>query len=170
MANVDVRRKGLSVVSEDIVGQAGTIVPINEARFTPDEHILDPESPLAVQIPEGGGADTSRHTLGMVDTMMAGTAEEQFAAAAEDRDVDSDFNAGVVTPDVYRVSELVRTADPVADIADLSPGAELRGEVDPDEPIDPADVDDDVTDVEDAPEPDVDVEDKAPRDDDLNTL
>lgn len=140
MAPVDVRRKGLTVVSEDIIGQAGTIVPVNEARFAVDEHILDPNNPLAVQIPEGVGADTSRHTLAMVDRLTAGTAESQFAAADNDEEVDSDLNAGVVTPDVYRESELVRTANPVADVADLSPGAELRDEVDVDEPVDPAKV------------------------------
>lgn len=141
MAPVDVRRKGFTVVSEDIVGQAGTIVPVNESRFTVDEHILDPNSPLAVQIPEGGGADTSRHTLGMVDTLLAGTAEAQFAAAEAGEEVDTDFNAGINTPDVYRESELVRTANPVVDVADLSPGAELRDKVDVDEPVAPADVD-----------------------------
>lgn len=140
MAPVDVRRKGYSVVNEDIVGQDGTIVPVNEARFTADEHILDPNSPLAVQIPEGVGADTTRGGLGMVDRLTAGTPMAQFAAAENDEEVDPDFNAALLTPDVYRTTELERTADPVADIADLSPGAELRDNVDKDEAVDPADV------------------------------
>lgn len=141
MAPVDVRRKGYTVVSEDIVGQAGTIVPVNEARFVADEHILDPNSPLAVQIPEGGGADTTRNTLGMVDRLTAGTPMAQFAAAENDEEVDNDFNAGLLTHDVYSETEVVRTANPVVDVADLSPGAELRDKVEDDEPVDPADVD-----------------------------
>ena len=140
MAPVDVRRKGFTVTSEDIVGQAGTIVPVNEARFVADEHILDPNSPLAVQIPEGG-ADTTRNTLGMVDRLTAGTPMAQFAAAENDEEVDTDFNAGLLTPDVYSETEVVRTANPVVDVADLSPGAELRDEVEDDEAVDTADVD-----------------------------
>lgn len=140
MALVDVRRKGFTTVNEDIVGQAGTIVPVNEARFVADEHILDPNSPLAVQIPEGGGADTTRNTLGMVDRLTAGTPMSQFAAAESGEEVDSDFNAGLLTPPVYRETEAVRTANPTVDVADLSPGAELRDQVKDDEPVKPAEV------------------------------
>lgn len=120
----DVRTKGIRQNQEDVVGQGGTPVAVNESSFTPDEVILDPNGPLAVQIPEGVGADTSRNSLGLADTLAAGTPEAQFAAAEnDDEEVDTDFSAGIVGPPMHSVPELARTHDATVDVADLSPGA-----------------------------------------------
>lgn len=100
----DVRTKGMRHNKEDIVGQGGTPVAVNESSFAADEVILDPNGPLAVQIPEGVGADTTRNTLGLADAL--------------ENDVDE-----VVGPDMHSVPELVRTHDATVDVADLSPGA-----------------------------------------------
>ncbi len=60
---------------EDIKGQGGHNVVVNETQFKPDEVILDPDGPLAVQIPEGVGADTSRHTIPLADALAEGNQE-----------------------------------------------------------------------------------------------
>jgi hypothetical protein len=55
---------------------------VHEVVVHTDKVILDPNSPEAVQIPEGTGAST----VGAAPTLSAlavGTAEEQFARAAE---------------------------------------------------------------------------------------
>lgn len=79
---------------EDTVGQGGTTVVVNETRFTPDEVILDPDGPLAVQIPEGVGADTSRHTIPLADALAEGAVEvvtyPVHAVPAAQRSADSD--------------------------------------------------------------------------------
>lgn len=125
--------RGVEAVKEDIVGQGGTIVPVNEVRYTPDQAILDPNSPLAVQIPEGVGADGSRVDLQLGNVLAEGHVEAKFGTAAAPTPASSD--AGdvaqapehtpdttlIVTPNVSNVPEVVRTADPVRDVADSDP-------------------------------------------------
>lgn len=82
MANNDARRKGINVVSEDITGQDGSVVPVREITIATDEVILDPNSDLAVQIPEGSGADHSRHTNPLADSLGEGHVEAKFGTAA----------------------------------------------------------------------------------------
>lgn len=82
--------KGVNVVSEDIEGQGGTPVAVREISVATDEVILDPESPLAVQIPEGSGADHSRHTNPLADALGEGHVEAKFGTAAAPLPVSSD--------------------------------------------------------------------------------
>src|SRR4051794_29086405 len=86
--------RGAEVVREDIVGQGGTVVPVNEARFTPDQAILDPNSPLAVQIPEGVGADGSRTDLWLSNVLAEGHVEAKFGTTAAPLPVASDADGG----------------------------------------------------------------------------
>lgn len=53
---------------------------VHEVVVHTDKHILDPNSPLAVQVPEGSGASTVDYVVGLADSINAGTAEEQFRA------------------------------------------------------------------------------------------
>lgn len=147
----DIRTRGLDQRVEDIIGQGGTVVPVNETRYTPDQVILDPNSPLAVQIPENSDADRSRVTVPLHDALQSGHVEAIFDAGAaplparsdvgEDdghtRDVASgeygDYDADmtrVETPPVHSLPEIVRTADPVFDVADVDPGKEAAEEQD----------------------------------------
>lgn len=54
---------------------------VHEVRVHTDKVILDPNDPLAVQVPEGVGASTVGHLAPLGAALSAGTAEEQFAAA-----------------------------------------------------------------------------------------
>jgi hypothetical protein len=56
---------------------------VHEVVVHTDRHILDPNDPLAVQIPEGVGASTIDYSVGLADAMRAGTAEQQFAKAGD---------------------------------------------------------------------------------------
>lgn len=78
----EVRKRGADQVKEVIRGQGGTPVAINESRFQADEAILDPNSPLAVQIPEGVGADTTLDGLALADTLAEGHVEAKFGTSA----------------------------------------------------------------------------------------
>ena len=85
---------------EDIEGQGGTVVPVNETYFVPDEVILDPNSELAVQIPEGVGADHSRIGLELADALNSGHVEAKFGTAAAPAPTSSE--AGDEQPEGYR--------------------------------------------------------------------
>lgn len=101
----DIRRKGVNVTKENVIGQDGSVVPINEVEFAGDEVILDPNSPLAVQIPEDSGADTSGHVNPLAESLS--------------EDVD------VVTPDVHNTPAAQRE-NATRDIRKESPGAEKK--------------------------------------------
>ncbi len=147
MALVNVRKKGQDSVQGDIIGQGGTVVPVNESRFDLDEPILDPNSPLAVQIPEGVGADHSRIGLGLADALREGHVEAKFeqgvaplptsSTSGTDQDEhvravgtepEGDFEPKpvseyVVTPDVHNKPEVERTADVKQDVEKDSPAS-----------------------------------------------
>lgn len=55
---------------------------VHEVVVHTDRHILDPNDPLAVQVPEGTGASTVDQVVGLADSIAAGTAEEQFRREA----------------------------------------------------------------------------------------
>ncbi len=80
----EVRKRGVGQVKEIIRGQGGTPVAINESHFNTDEQILDPNSPLAVQIPEGVGADTSMDGIALADTLLEGHVEAKFDQGVAD--------------------------------------------------------------------------------------
>lgn len=75
--------------SDTIVGQpqATPAAPhdgatlVREVVVHTDKKILDPNDPLAVQIPEGSGASTVGHESALATALRQGTAEEQFARA-----------------------------------------------------------------------------------------
>lgn len=54
---------------------------VHEVVVHTDKVILDPNDPLAVQVPEGVGASTYGQAAPLGEALAAGTAEEQFAAA-----------------------------------------------------------------------------------------
>ena len=56
---------------------------VSEVVVITDRHILDPNDPLAVQVPEGVGASTYSHESLLGEALKRGTAEEQFAAEAK---------------------------------------------------------------------------------------
>lgn len=101
----DVRTRGASQVKEVIRGQGGTPVAINESRFVTDEHILDPNSPLAVQIPEGVGADTSLDGLALADTLAEGHVEAKFDQGVADLPTVDDADAHADNDNVRAVGE-----------------------------------------------------------------
>lgn len=76
---------------ETVIGQPQSAVSaphdgstvIKEIVVHTDRKILDPNDPLAVQIPEGVGASTVGETSPLGRALKDGTAEEQFAAAAK---------------------------------------------------------------------------------------
>jgi len=72
---LSIRKKGEEFVEEQGYG-------LKESAFTPDEQILDPNSPLAVQIPEGSGADASEAGLRLAETLAEGHVEAKFGTAA----------------------------------------------------------------------------------------
>lgn len=55
---------------------------VHEVHVHTDKVILDPNDPLAVQVPEGSGASTVGQSPAL-SALSDGTAEEQFAAAAK---------------------------------------------------------------------------------------
>lgn len=55
---------------------------VHEVVVHTDKHILDPNDPLAVQVPEGVGASTVGAAPAL-SSLANGTAEEQFARASE---------------------------------------------------------------------------------------
>lgn len=57
--------------------------PLHEVAVITDKVILDANSDLAVQIPEGSGASTSDHLSPLGQALQDGTAEEQFARNAK---------------------------------------------------------------------------------------
>lgn len=142
--SVEIRKKGVESRVEDIRGQGGTIVPVNETRFSPDEVILDPNSPLAVQIPEDSDADRSRIGLPLADALFSGHVEAKFGTveaplpAASDASNESehvraigDDSGDEHTPDHERVDspavhnepEVVRSAKVVQDVEKDSPAS-----------------------------------------------
>lgn len=78
----EVRTRGADQIKEVIRGQGGTPVAVNESRFVADQAILDPNSDLAVQIPEGVGADTTMNRPALADTLAEGHVEAKFGTAA----------------------------------------------------------------------------------------
>lgn len=60
-------------------------VAVNEFHITLDQPILDPNHPLAVQVPKGVGADGSEDEP-LSERYAAGTPEEQFAAGDDSKD------------------------------------------------------------------------------------
>ena len=58
-------------------------VTVRETAIKLDTVILDPNHPLAVQVPEGIGADTTGDPNPLADAFAAGTAEDQFAAGSK---------------------------------------------------------------------------------------
>jgi hypothetical protein len=56
-------------------------VTVNESKVKLDQPVLDPNHPLAVQVPEGVGARADEDEL-LSDRYAAGTAEDQFTAAS----------------------------------------------------------------------------------------
>jgi hypothetical protein len=57
---------------------------VTEIVAITDRHILDPNDPLAVQVPEGVGASTADHKSPLGEALKVGTAEAQFRAAEEE--------------------------------------------------------------------------------------
>ena len=128
----EARRKGVNQVGEDITGQDGSVVPVREIEVNLDEPILDPNSPLAVQIPEGSGADHSRHTNPLADSLGEGHVEAKFGTDAAPLPLGSD--AGEVesqgehkadhdrieTPKVHNKPKVAREGKPKRDIREES--------------------------------------------------
>lgn len=77
----------------EVRGNASLATAINESSFVLDEQILDPESPLAVQIPEGVGADGSSVTLALAETYAEGHVEAKFEDGRAPLPSVSDINA-----------------------------------------------------------------------------
>lgn len=77
----------------EVRGNASLATAINESSFVLDEQILDPESPLAVQIPEGVGADGSSITLALAETYAEGHVEAKFEDGRAQLPSVSDINA-----------------------------------------------------------------------------
>lgn len=88
----EVRKRGADQVKEVIRGQGGAAVAVNESRFVADQQILDPNSPLAVQIPEGVGADTTMSRPALADTLAEGHVEAKFGTSAAPLATGSDVN------------------------------------------------------------------------------
>lgn len=57
---------------------------VRETVVHTDKVILDPNDPLAVQVPEGVGASTVDHESALATALKEGTAEEQFARRAKE--------------------------------------------------------------------------------------
>lgn len=82
----------VSVREETVIGQpqAAAGEPhdgstrVTEIVAVVDKPILDPNDPLAVQVPEGVGASTATHTSPLGEALKAGTAEEQLTKKGED--------------------------------------------------------------------------------------
>lgn len=142
----EIRTKTAEVVREDIRGQGGTIVPVHETVFAGDEAILDPNSPLAVQIPEGSDADRSRIAVPLGETLAEGHVEAKFGTAAAPLPVSSTAGSDqpseyvravgdesgdehtpdlerIETPEVHNEPEVARTADVTRDIEAESPAS-----------------------------------------------
>lgn len=141
-----IRKRGYDKVQEIVSGQGGTIVPINESSFTTDEAILDPNSPLAVQIPEGVGADHSLVGLEYADSLAEGHVEAKFGTVAapsatlsdrtEEDQPDAEFKPDwdrVESPDVHNTPELQRVAEEKGvdqDVEAESPASSKTGDKD----------------------------------------
>lgn len=57
---------------------------INEVAFQMDEPILDPNHELAVQVPEGVGADGTDVQISLANALTQGTAESLFKSGKAD--------------------------------------------------------------------------------------
>lgn len=142
----EIRTKTAEVVREDIRGQGGMIVPVHETVFAGDEAILDPNSPLAVQIPEGSDADRSRIAVPLGEILAQGHVEAKFGTAAAPVPVSStagdeqnsehvravgDDSGEEFTPDMERVEtpevhnepEVARSENVTRDIEAESPAS-----------------------------------------------
>jgi hypothetical protein len=73
-----------------IRGNKDLATVINESAAVLDEQILDPEGPLAVQIPEGVGADGSENVAALRSVYEVGTVEQQFERGSANMPVHSD--------------------------------------------------------------------------------
>ena len=74
----------------EVRGNKDLATAINESAFIMDEQILDPDSPLAVQIPEGVGADGSSITLALAETYAEGNVEDRFENGSAPLPIHSD--------------------------------------------------------------------------------
>lgn len=68
-------------VDKSVQGQ-GEKVRVREFHVATDKVILDPDSPEAVQIPDGAGGSTVDAPLEIVAAVKRGTAEEQLSGAS----------------------------------------------------------------------------------------
>lgn len=145
----DVRYKGAEVVREDIRGQGGTVVPVHETYFAGDEAILDPNSPLAVQIPVDSDADRSRIESPLGAVLGEGHVEAKFdqgaaalpvsSEAGDDQDehvqavgapaaeYDADLER-VESPEVHNEPAVARDNNVTRDIEAESPASSKSGE------------------------------------------
>jgi hypothetical protein len=90
MANTPDSPVQISVRDATIIGQPQATpqgphdgaTRVSEVVVVTDRHILDPNDPLAVQVPENTGASTYSEDSPLGKALKKGTAEEQFAAAA----------------------------------------------------------------------------------------
>lgn len=79
------------VVAEEVQGQPQSAprepdagkVQVSEVSVQTDTVILDPNHPLAVQVPEGIGATATDRPNPLAEALDSGTAEEQFASASK---------------------------------------------------------------------------------------
>jgi len=58
-------------------------VTVRETHVTTDRVILDPNSPEAVQVPEGSGASSVDRQNPLAEALQAGTPEEQFSSQSK---------------------------------------------------------------------------------------
>lgn len=66
---------------------------VDETAVVTDRHVLDPNSDLAVQIPEGSGASVSGHASPLAEALKRGTIEDQFSAGQKDADAQAKKDA-----------------------------------------------------------------------------
>lgn len=140
----EVRKRGPEQVKEVIRGQGGAPVAVNESRFVTDQVILDPNSPLAVQIPEGVGADTTMSRPALADTLAEGHVEAKFgtvaAGLATTDDVSNDpdqptaehepDHERIDSPPVYNKSALQRALDDGEAVQDVEAESPASSRVD----------------------------------------
>lgn len=78
------RARGFQAERE-VRGNADRATSINESFAVLDEQVLDPEGPLAVQIPAGVGADGTEAMAALRSVYETGTVESQFAAGTANK-------------------------------------------------------------------------------------
>lgn len=91
--------RGIKRNIEKVQGQ-GEEVSVREIHYASDAVVLDPNSDLAVQTPEGVGADNSGHTNPFADALDSGHVEAKFGTEAAP--VPSGSEAGDVKDEATR--------------------------------------------------------------------